>query len=78
MMQPMNGGAKMMDSMMDGKMEQRPLDCDDRGNFKPRQCCHMTGECWCVNDIGNEIEGTRKMDKNIECREQLFHVFFEG
>jgi len=62
MMQPRGGNM-----MMGEKMDQQPLECDDRGNFKPRQCCPMSGDCWCVNDLGDEIEGTRRNGKKIEC-----------
>ena len=42
--------------------------CDDKGNFMPRQCHLSAGECWCVNDIGEEIDGTRRSGKKPECR----------
>ncbi|KAK3526707.1 hypothetical protein QTP70_032073 [Hemibagrus guttatus] len=32
--------------------------CDEEGNFKPRQCWYSTGYCWCVDINGNEIPGT--------------------
>lgn len=36
--------------------------CDAEGNFIPRQC-HLsvgyTGTCWCVDEDGNEIDGTK-------------------
>ncbi|KAG8580389.1 hypothetical protein GDO81_007277 [Engystomops pustulosus] len=34
-------------------------DCDEEGNFKPRQCYGSTGYCWCVDDNGVEISATR-------------------
>ncbi|XP_056626375.1 CD74 molecule, major histocompatibility complex, class II invariant chain a [Triplophysa dalaica] len=33
--------------------------CDEQGNFLPMQCWHSTGYCWCVDNNGNEIKGTR-------------------
>ncbi|KAI4872769.1 hypothetical protein NFI96_027006 [Prochilodus magdalenae] len=33
-------------------------ECDEQGNYKPKQCWHSTGYCWCVDKNGKEIEGT--------------------
>ncbi|XP_068136532.1 saxiphilin-like isoform X2 [Hyperolius riggenbachi] len=33
--------------------------CDEKGNFKSRQCHSSTGYCWCVNSDGNEIPNTK-------------------
>ncbi|XP_056108575.1 CD74 molecule, major histocompatibility complex, class II invariant chain a [Rhinichthys klamathensis goyatoka] len=33
--------------------------CDEQGNYKPMQCWHSTGYCWCVDTDGKEISGTR-------------------
>ncbi|XP_062404604.1 CD74 molecule, major histocompatibility complex, class II invariant chain a [Sardina pilchardus] len=33
--------------------------CDEQGNYKPMQCWHSTGYCWCVDKEGVEVEGTR-------------------
>jgi len=36
------------------------LACTQDGQFQPTQCYHVTGDCWCVDDMGKELEGTRK------------------
>lgn len=33
--------------------------CTDDGAFEKMQCFGSTGECWCVNEMGREIEGTK-------------------
>ncbi|XP_066454208.1 saxiphilin-like isoform X2 [Eleutherodactylus coqui] len=33
-------------------------DCDERGNYNPKQCHGSTGYCWCVNEKGQKIVGT--------------------
>ncbi|XP_053315113.1 nidogen-1 isoform X2 [Spea bombifrons] len=33
--------------------------CDENGNFSPRQCHVSSGYCWCVDRDGNELNGTR-------------------
>jgi len=33
--------------------------CDEEGEFLPRQCHGSTGHCWCVDNKGNELLGTR-------------------
>ncbi|XP_075889099.1 HLA class II histocompatibility antigen gamma chain-like isoform X2 [Nelusetta ayraudi] len=32
--------------------------CDEHGDYKPRQCWHATGFCWCVDKSGKTIQGT--------------------
>ncbi|XP_056419114.1 thyroglobulin-like [Hyla sarda] len=34
-------------------------DCDEKGNYSPKQCHGSTGYCWCVTKDGQEIQGTR-------------------
>jgi hypothetical protein len=34
-------------------------ECDKNGAFKPLQCNAVQSECWCVDDRGIEIDGTR-------------------
>ncbi|NXX98315.1 NID2 protein, partial [Centropus bengalensis] len=33
--------------------------CDTEGNFTPLQCHGDSGYCWCVDESGREIQGTR-------------------
>lgn len=33
--------------------------CDTLGNFNPLQCHGNSGYCWCVDEHGREIQGTR-------------------
>ncbi|KAG9494510.1 hypothetical protein GDO78_002040 [Eleutherodactylus coqui] len=32
--------------------------CDEKGNYNPKQCHGSTGYCWCVNKNGQKINGT--------------------
>lgn len=34
-------------------------DCDRGGNYKPLQCHIASAVCWCVDNQGQEIPGTR-------------------
>ncbi|KAJ7316394.1 hypothetical protein JRQ81_002556 [Phrynocephalus forsythii] len=33
--------------------------CDENGDYLPKQCHHSTGYCWCVYKNGTMIEGTK-------------------
>ncbi|XP_076838202.1 saxiphilin-like [Brachyhypopomus gauderio] len=35
-------------------------ECDEKGNYTPQQCHGSTGYCWCVDSMGQKIEGTNK------------------
>lgn len=41
-----------------GKLGSFKPQCDEQGGYKPRQCWHATGFCWCVDKTGKAIEGT--------------------
>ncbi|XP_038132841.1 CD74 molecule, major histocompatibility complex, class II invariant chain a [Cyprinodon tularosa] len=41
-----------------GKIGAYKPQCDEQGRYKPMQCWHATGFCWCVDQAGNPIQGT--------------------
>ena len=43
--------------------------CSTSGDFEPQQCNGSTGYCWCVNQYGLELEGTRRgpTEKRVVC-----------
>ncbi|XP_077147380.1 saxiphilin-like [Ranitomeya variabilis] len=45
--------------------------CDNKGNYIPKQCHGSTGYCWCLNENGEEIEGTRTPPgtKHLTCED---------
>ncbi|XP_072125175.1 nidogen-2 isoform X11 [Mobula birostris] len=45
--------------------------CDDEGNFRPMQCQSSTGHCWCVDENGQEIAGTRTAPGSAQPRCRL-------
>lgn len=46
-------------------------ECEDDGTFKPKQCHALVSQCWCVDDRGKEVEGTRISVKLGEEEDQL-------
>ncbi|KAM3927042.1 HLA class II histocompatibility antigen gamma chain isoform 2-T2 [Leptodactylus fuscus] len=40
--------------------------CDEKGDYEPKQCWRGTGYCWCSYKNGTEVEGTRSRAK-IDC-----------
>ena len=43
-------------------------DCGSEGAYKPVQCLLSEGPCWCVNENGIEIPGTRaEKGKPADC-----------
>lgn len=48
------------------------LDCDEDGNFKPRQC--SSEFCWCVDLQGRVLDGTHDRSKGVTCgTEAIFY-----
>nr|UZF13190.1 saxiphilin [Epipedobates tricolor] len=45
--------------------------CDEKGNYAPKQCHGSSGYCWCLNENGEEIEGTRTPPgtKSLTCED---------
>ncbi|XP_063685805.1 thyroglobulin-like [Bolinopsis microptera] len=35
------------------------IKCEEDGSFSPSQCHPSTGHCWCVDEFGNELPGSR-------------------
>ncbi|KAJ8266019.1 hypothetical protein GJAV_G00125000 [Gymnothorax javanicus] len=52
-----------------GPNEFRP-ECDNLGNFLPRQCSKNPEVCWCVNANGRMIPGTMKPGK-VRCGDRV-------
>ncbi len=55
--------------------------CKENGDFEETQCHGSTGYCWCVDELGNKIEGTSIRFKKPECkRSKLFDamIFLYG
>lgn len=46
--------------------------CKDDGTYAPKQCHESAGVCWCVDDYGNEITDSRKLEDQFKgCEEEM-------
>ena len=44
-------------------------DCDSDGAYNPVQCLQSNGPCWCVDESGHEVPGTRTdKGKPVDCK----------
>ncbi|XP_072269327.1 thyroglobulin-like, partial [Pyxicephalus adspersus] len=41
--------------------------CKNSGEYEEVQCDRQLGECWCVDNEGMEIYGTRQMGRPVQC-----------
>uniref|UniRef100_A0A7M5VFX9 Papilin n=1 Tax=Clytia hemisphaerica TaxID=252671 RepID=A0A7M5VFX9_9CNID len=41
--------------------------CDSKGQFEKIQCWNAIGHCWCVDNDGRELEGTRAEGQQPDC-----------
>jgi hypothetical protein len=58
---------KLRDDKLRYENTYRPQ-CTDDGAFEPMQCYDSTGECWCVNSNGEEMQGTMsRRPKKPDC-----------
>ncbi|XP_070578826.1 papilin-like isoform X2 [Ptychodera flava] len=59
------------DALADPEPGQMIPQCTEEGGFKARQCWGNSGYCWCVNELGREVVGTRKgpYDPRPDCDE---------
>jgi len=39
--------------------------CDQQGDFNPIQCDLITSKCWCVDETGLEVPGTRSAARDL-------------
>ena len=46
--------------------------CNSDGSFSKIQCWAATGQCWCVDKDGNEIQGTRSSASKPKCPKREF------
>ncbi|CAG5933645.1 unnamed protein product [Menidia menidia] len=46
--------------------------CDENGQYQQKQCHGSTGNCWCVDHLGQEKEGTRTLPgaPAVDCSKQ--------
>lgn len=53
-------------------------DCESDGSYNPVQCLRTEGPCWCVDENGKEVPGTRNENgKPADCpgKETIYCVF---
>lgn len=43
-------------------------ECDEKGRFLTVQCWKTVGQCWCVDNEGRELEGTRVEGSTPNCQ----------
>ena len=48
--------------------------CKENGEFEEKQCWGSTGYCWCVDEDGNEIPGT-KIRGSPECSKKGLQIY---
>ena len=48
----------------EGSKVQIPV-CDQQGDFNPIQCDLITSKCWCVDEMGFEVPGTRAAARDL-------------
>lgn len=55
-------------------------ECNSDGSYRPFQCSKSGGPCWCVDDSGREILGTRVQSgkPEDECRGKEKQIKFFG
>nr|XP_056703594.1 HLA class II histocompatibility antigen gamma chain [Euleptes europaea] len=51
--------------------------CDEKGDYLPKQCNHSTGYCWCAYKNGTEIEGTKSRAR-LDCTGMLQSLDLEN
>ena len=50
--------------------------CDKKGHFNSIQCWNTVNQCWCVNNDGRELKGTRVHGKKPDCSAGVYRCFF--
>ncbi|KAJ8029030.1 Murinoglobulin-1 [Holothuria leucospilota] len=50
--------------------------CEENGDFAAQQCHGSSGNCWCVDENGQEIEGTLRgpTEEMVDCAEDIIEV----
>jgi len=49
---------------MEGSKVRIPV-CDRQGDFNPIQCDLIASKCWCVDEMGLEVPGTRAAARDL-------------